>query len=208
RSGPSIISASSCSRRATAWAPACGSSSPARTSASSPASRPKAASPPPTTPPEDHPRHPSATALMASPSNPAVSRSGLRRDAVEPERVALVPVRAAAADVLAVDLRPVPDHVHQRHPVAPAEIVVRLEPRQDLARLHAGTVKALRSGQLHDLPRRQARSGFHRIEISLKRHPASPRPRRRQGPLPEFDTVGPARRSRTGARPPLPTAPP
>jgi glucose-like phosphotransferase system IIB component len=111
-------------------------------------------------------------------------------------------------DVLRADLRALLDHVDERHRVTTPEAVVRRQPRDDLARLHARLVEAALCRERDELARREARLVLDRVEVRLKRHvsPSGPGPPRRRtrdfqraGPVP---SLGPRRQPRRrGPRP-------
>jgi hypothetical protein len=75
------------------------------------------------------------------------------RDAIEAQRVRFVAVSTGAADVLAADLGPVLDHVHEGHRMAAADAEVLLEPLDDRSGLGLGRVESLLPRQRDELVR-------------------------------------------------------
>src|SRR5690606_5153089 len=83
-----------------------------------------------------------ATGRPSRPPRVVPASGGSCRPAVEREGVGVVAVAARRADVLGPDARPLLDDVDHRHAVTPAQLVVVLEPGEDLGGLDGGVVVA------------------------------------------------------------------
>src|SRR5690606_7199228 len=79
-----------------------------------------------------------ATGRPSRPPRVVPASGGSCRPAVEREGVGVVAVAARRADVLGPDARPLLDDVVHRHAVTPAQLVVVLEPGEDLGGLDGG----------------------------------------------------------------------
>src|SRR5690554_4664687 len=90
------------------------------------------------------------------------------RGAIEPQHIAVVPMRSRSANMFCIDLWSVLDDVHQRHTVTSAQIIVSLEPRQDFTRLYPFGIIAFCFRLLNDLSGCLARPGFDCVQIRLK----------------------------------------
>lgn len=83
-----------------------------------------------------------------------LSARGPRGDAVEPERFGCVAVHSVGAHVFRADGRALLDDVDQCHTVPSAEIVVFLQPGQDVSRLDADVVEPSCVGEFHQRAQR------------------------------------------------------
>src|SRR5690606_28285530 len=84
--------------------------------------------------------------------------------------VGVVAVAARRADVLGPDARPLLDDVDHRHAVTPAQLVVVLEPGEDLGGLDGGVVVAALLRLLEQLARCEPGLLLDRVEVGLERH--------------------------------------